>query len=75
MTAFDMQPMGQVPSGFLASVGRALNSSLDYLFYDVDALTPEEKSGLRHHAEPEGSILIVHSKSAAWELKGERPGS
>lgn len=64
MKALKMQPMAKAPRGFLVAAGRALNTSLDYLFYDVGALTPEEKSELRDHAEPEGSILIVHPKSA-----------
>lgn len=65
MKAIDLEPITKAPRGFLVSAGRALNTSLDYLFYDVGALTPEEKDELREHAEPEGSILIVHPKSAA----------
>lgn len=42
------------------SASRAFNSSLDAVFYDLGALTPEEKSALYAYSNPEGSVLIVH---------------
>jgi hypothetical protein len=68
MKDWDMQPMAQLPRGFFISAGRALNSSLDFAFYDMNSLTPEERSGLRAHTNPEGSILIVYPKTVAREI-------
>ncbi len=38
---------------------RTLNAALDYLFYDVNSLTSEERGMLSPRTSPEGSVLIV----------------
>lgn len=53
--------------------GRALNTSLDYLFYDVGSLTLEEKARLSASNHPEGSILIVHPKAHSQEISNLTP--
>lgn len=41
------------------SWSRAFNASLDSVFYDLGALTADERSLLTAHTRPEGSVVIV----------------
>ncbi len=68
MYVWDMQTIAQMQRNFLVPAARALNSSLDFVFYDVNALTSEEKARLLVHANPEGSILIVPPESAVEDI-------
>ena len=43
---------------------RLRNASLDWLFYDVGALTPEERSLLLAEDNAEGAIIVVHPRDA-----------
>ena len=42
------------------SAWRAANASLDSVFYDVGALSAEERAVVSAHTEPEGSVLVVY---------------
>ncbi len=53
---------------------RVLNSTLDVVFYDVASLSPQEKSRLSAHTNPEGSVLIVPPRSAGEQIEALMPG-
>ena len=44
----------------LIATWRTSNTVLDYVFYDTDALSAEERASLSAHTDPLGSILVVH---------------
>jgi len=54
---------------------RACNSILDTAFYDVGTLTTSEHAGLSAYASPEGSVLIVHPRSAARPIRVLTPAA
>jgi hypothetical protein len=59
---------------------RAINGTLDAIFYDIGALSSEERAGLSAFAGPEGSVLVVHPASrrrairslSPWDFVGEQ---
>ncbi len=59
---------GDAASGFLQTMvsegARLRNAALDWLFYDVGALTPEERSVLLAEDNAEGAIVVVHPRGA-----------
>ncbi|MDJ0668303.1 MAG: hypothetical protein QNJ61_13515 [Desulfobacterales bacterium] len=63
-----MQTIAQQQRNLLVGAGRALNTTLDFVFYDVSALTADEKAGLSASANPEGSILIVPPQADNREI-------
>lgn len=48
---------------------RALNTTLDVVFYDVTSLTEEERATLSAQIGPEGSVVIVYPRSAGLEIR------
>jgi hypothetical protein len=52
----------RIPRRAAISSWRAWNSLLDTVFYDVGALSAQERARLSAYAIPEGSILIVHPR-------------
>ena len=55
------------------TAARTFNSSLDAVFYDLGALTSEEKSELSAYSNPEGSILIVHPGGSRMRIESLMP--
>lgn len=52
---------------------RALNQTLDAVFYDVGALTAAEREHLSSYRRPEGSVLIVQPGSEAEAIRDLTP--
>jgi hypothetical protein len=52
---------------------RALNTSVDNVFYDVTALSESERAGLAGYVAPESSIVIVHPRSENAPIEVLRP--
>lgn len=63
-----METITKMQRSSFVRAGRALNASLDFVFYDINSLSPKERVGLSAGANPEGSILIVHPKNAGEEI-------
>lgn len=61
------------PREYLLSTWRAINTSLDTVFYDVGGLSQPERAWLSTHNNPEGSILIVHPGSAGIQIRNLVP--
>lgn len=57
----------------LVRAGRAANSALDVLFYDVGALSTEEYAALSARGNPEGSVLVVHPLAAEQAIEKYTP--
>ncbi len=55
------------------SLSRALNTALDTVFYDVKALSPQERAELSAYAKPEGSVLIVHPGGSKERIRTLAP--
>lgn len=53
-------PLHKISRHSMVSVARAVNSALDAVFYDLGALTLEERSALSAYSNPEGSVIIVN---------------
>jgi hypothetical protein len=54
---------------------RAFNSLLDVVFYDVGALSPEERVALSMHLRPEGGVLVVYPRNAAQPIRALTPAA
>jgi hypothetical protein len=57
----------------LVATWRALNTSVDNVFYDVTALSESERAGLSAYVAPESSIVVVHPRSADVPIEVLRP--
>lgn len=68
-----MPQVWQVPRRSTISLSRALNTTLDMVFYDLNALTPQERSELSAYAKPEGSVLIVHPGESKQRIQALSP--
>ncbi len=62
-----------IPRRSSVSLSRALNTALDTVFYDVKALSPQERSELSAYAEPEGSVLVVHPGESKQRIRTLAP--
>jgi len=69
----DASPLWDTARRSHVAAWRLFNSSLDTVFYDVGALSSDERDGLLGYARPEGSILIVHPADAGEEIRLLRP--
>jgi hypothetical protein len=73
-----MQSLAIVPvwetlrRAFVAS-WRAYNRTLDAVFYDVGALSGEERAELSAHNNPEGSVLIVFPGGSGTRIRNLMP--
>lgn len=67
------RPLWELSRRSHVAAWRTFNSSLDTVFYDVGALTSDERAGLLAYARPEGSILIVHPAAAGEDIRLLRP--
>lgn len=61
------------PRRSLVASWRALNTSVDNVFYDVTALSESEREGLSAYVAPESSILLVHPRSDGAPIEVLRP--
>ena len=53
----------------LVAAGRAINTSLDRVFHDVNGLTVGERDFLAADNGPEGAIVVVHPGAAARDIE------
>jgi len=66
-------PLWEVSRRYHVSAWRAFNSLLDTVFYDVGALSSQERLALSTYLRPEGSILVVYPADAAQEIRWLTP--
>ncbi len=57
----------------LVRLARAVNQTLDAVFYDLSALSAAEREHLSSYRRPEGSILVVQPQSSAEEIRTLTP--
>jgi hypothetical protein len=50
-----------------------VNGAVDAVFYDIGALSPEERAALSAAANPEGSVLVVHPAEAGQPIRSLTP--
>jgi hypothetical protein len=62
-----------IPRRSTVSMSRALNTALDTVFYDVKALSLQERSELSAYANPEGSVLVVHPGESKQRIRTLAP--
>ncbi len=58
----------KLAAGTLSESAKLRNAALDWLFYDVNALSPEEMHLLVSETNTEGAILVVHPKGTKGPL-------
>lgn len=63
----------QIQRNALIQFGRSVNTSLDRVFYDITALTSEEKEQLSALKNAEGSILVVYPQNSGREIENFTP--
>jgi hypothetical protein len=51
------------------SAWRRFNTSLDFVFYDIGALSAHEREEVSNHTSPLGEILVVHPRRANTPLQ------
>jgi len=73
MQFWDMKTLAQLQRKSLVYAGRALNTTMDYSFYDVSSLSQRERAGLSARTNPEGSILIVHPRGNSHKVDNLTP--
>jgi hypothetical protein len=73
MPADAAPPLWEVSRRSHLSAWRAFNSLLDTVFYDVGALSSQERVTLSGYVKPEGSILIVYPADAVREIRSLTP--
>ena len=61
------------PRRSLVATWRALNTSVDNVFYDVTALSEAERAGLSAYVAPESSIVVVHPQLENVPIEVLRP--
>jgi hypothetical protein len=55
------------------ALARALNTAVDRVFYDVNALSPQERAELSACVSPEGAVLIVHPGRSEQRIRTLAP--
>jgi len=79
MDAVDMppteaiMPLWEVSRRHSVATWRTFNSLLDVVFYDVGALSTEERLALSTYVSPQGSVLIVYPRNAARPIRALTP--
>jgi hypothetical protein len=73
MNPFFIPEVWQTQRDSLISFWRAWNSTLDVVFYDVNALLADERATLSAHANPEGSVLIVYPCESQQPIRNLTP--
>jgi hypothetical protein len=62
-----------IPRRSTVSLSRAWNTALDTVFYDVKALSRQERAELSAYMKPEGSVLIVHPGESKRRIRTLTP--
>jgi hypothetical protein len=68
-------PLWEVSRRSHVAAWRVFNSCLDTVFYDVGALSLQERARLAAYARPEGSILIVYPADAGETIRALTPAA
>src|SRR5262245_39691661 len=66
-------PIWDVSRRQSVAIWRAVNSALDVVFYDVGALSSQERQALSTYVRPEGSVVIVYPRKAGQPIRALTP--
>ncbi len=69
----DMPNLSELHRRSAIGAVRRFNSALDHLFYDVSALTVEERGALSPRTSPEGSVVIVPPRGDSQAIETQSP--